>query len=140
MLKHQNPSVRKRYLTWYSFKKEEAILTFSPLLLLDDKYILGLSNSCVTTRGVFRCRELEMCASICGGADAVRAMNGALVKARKPPSFENAVRKSFPLQQTRNKYKHIYMHQLVKSIHTTPEYNVPHQWLQEPGCLQNKDF
>ena len=45
------------------------------------------------------CRELNMAASISGGTDAVIAIKGTFVNARKPPSVEKDFRNSLPLSE-----------------------------------------
>ena len=59
--------------------------------------IFGLSSRCFTIIGLCMCNEVSITASTSGGADAVTATNGALHRARKPPSFEKDCRKSVPL-------------------------------------------
>ena len=60
--------------------------------------MLGRLSCCLTTMGWIRTKELTISLSNAGGADAVRAMMGALVTARNPPSFQKAVRNFGPLQ------------------------------------------
>ena len=48
-------------------------------------YIFGRLRECLTTMGSVRERERFISLSISGGAEAVRAMKGALVSARRPP-------------------------------------------------------
>ena len=43
--------------------------------------------------------ELIIVASISGGANAVKAIKGAVVKACSPPRFENDFLKSLPLEE-----------------------------------------
>ena len=56
-------------------------LTFIPMFLLANKYMVGLFCGCVTTTGLLRCKYALICASTYRVADAVTIMNGALVKA-----------------------------------------------------------
>ena len=50
-------------------------------------YIFGRLRECLTTMGSVRERERFISLSISGGAEAVRAMKGALVSARRLPIF-----------------------------------------------------
>ena len=74
-------------------------LTFKPTLLHDDMYMFGLSSACWITVGSLKHKELSIVSLMLGGAEAVKAITGALVRARKPPSLENNLRKSLPLEQ-----------------------------------------
>ena len=84
-------------------------LTFTPMLLLADIYIFGLSSGWLTNTVSCMCRELSISASTCGGADAVSARNGAFDKARNPPSLEKDSRKPLPLRQISSSI-HMYIH------------------------------
>ena len=51
-----------------------------------------------TTSGLTSCRDWQMNSWVSGDAVAVKAMNGTLVTARRPPSFVKAVLKSLSLK------------------------------------------
>ena len=63
-------------------------------------YIFGRLRECLTTMGSVRERERFISLSISGGAEAVRAINGALVSAHRPPICRNALRNVSPLWNT----------------------------------------
>lgn len=120
-------------------------LTFTPLLILADMYMFALSSDWLTTTGSYICRELSITASTSGGADAVRAIKGALVKARKPPSLEKHFRKSHPL---RNQQKYMYVHtvlcimcilQSCRRIPTNQKCSEPHQLQLLQGVFEKRD-
>ena len=64
--------------------------------------IRSTGNNTISTeekhaRTMPKAREVTIVASISGGADAVRAINGAAVRALNPPIFSKVVLKSRPL-------------------------------------------
>ena len=99
MLDPPSLSVQIRYDRNYTECIKTTTLTFIPIPLLADKKRLGLSNDCLTSTGSHMCRELNMATSISGGADAVIAIKGTFVNARKPPSVEKDFRNSLPLSE-----------------------------------------
>lgn len=74
-------------------------LTFKPLLLVQDKKILGLSKDCETTTGVCRLRLSHIMLSTAFGAVAVTAMIGTSVRALSPPILSKLFLKSEPLEK-----------------------------------------
>ena len=55
--------------------------------------------------GDFRCKEFSIDFNTEGGADADRAINGALVNALKPPMLLNEILKSEPLYTNNDFYQ-----------------------------------
>ena len=74
------------------------VLTRKPLLMDAEKYMFGRFSEHDTTSGLTSCRDWQMNSWVSGDAVAVKAINGALVTARSPPSFVKAVLKSLPLR------------------------------------------
>ena len=60
--------------------------------------MLGRFRDCSTVTGRYRQRELTISFTNAGGADAVSAMNGALLKALRFPRLLKAFRKFGPLR------------------------------------------
>ena len=100
-------------------------LTFTPLLILADMYMFALSSDWLTTTGSYICRELSITASTSGGADAVRAIKGALVKARKPPSLEKTFSEVTPPEKSAKIYVRTYC--TLYYVHTTELSKNPYQ-------------
>ena len=80
-------------------------LTANPLDLDHDKKMFGLSSPCSTSDGTFKCKVSFMAFAIASGADADRAMKGALVSALNPPRQLKAFLKSEPLRTTQSELK-----------------------------------
>ena len=121
-------------MTCYMYVHTMAVvqLTSTPTLLLADIYMFGLFSGWLTNTGSCICRELSISASTCGGADAVRAMNGAFDKARNSPSLEKDSRKPLPLGQISSS-AHIHVRSTCTHIEgcvripTNHIYSVPRQ-------------
>ena len=60
-------------------------LTLMAHFFLRDIKIFGRFNGSITVKGSHKDRDAEMDLIVSGGAEAVRAINGALVSERKPP-------------------------------------------------------
>ena len=77
--------------------------TLSPVPRTVLRYTLGRLRSSFTVTGLHRPNELMIFPSTVGGAEAVRAMKGAFVRALRPPILSKAVQNWGPLQdQTQN--------------------------------------
>ena len=72
----------------------QALLSFDPLIGDTDVRSIRRSETCTELASF---RESMMVASISGGAEKLKAMNGVVVKALKPPIEEKALCKSLPL-------------------------------------------
>ena len=97
VLMQTSPSENERQIIikkLFAHHKLTVIDTFFPTEI----HTLGQLSCCLTTIGWIRAKELTISLSNAGGADAVRAMMGALVMACNPPSFRKAVRNFGPLQ------------------------------------------
>ena len=74
--------------------------------------------------------------SIVGGADAVRAIHGHLVSARKPPILPNAFRNSVPLYPFTHS-RHVHYRYLQASMHVS--YHSVIQWASSTATRDNLD-
>ena len=77
-------------------------LTISAVPLIVEIYMLGRFKSSFTFTGSHRHNEFMILSSTVGGAEAVRAMKGTFVRARKPPILSNALRNWGPLYTRSN--------------------------------------
>ena len=75
-----------------------------------------------------------MVASISGGAEALKAMNGAVVKALKPPIKEKALRKSLPLIYSEMLWDNKQSQYLYNRKLTTHGCSGLHRRKQQQGC------
>lgn len=79
--------------------------------------------------GDCKCRDSIMDFSTVGGAEADNAMNGASVKALRPPILLKAVLKSDPLQKAFFEYLKVKL----LLAQTILEYSAPHPQLPWPN-------
>ena len=80
----------------YEFQITSYILTSTDDFFPTDRLMFGLLRVCMIVTGEIRHRDSCMHVMVAGGADAVRAMNGALVRDLIPPIQSYALR-NFPL-------------------------------------------
>ena len=76
--------------------------TLSAVPLIVEIKILGRFKCSFTFTGSHRHNELTILSSTVGGAEAVRAIKGTFVRARKPPILSNALRNWAPLRTIPN--------------------------------------
>lgn len=107
--------------------------------------MLGRFKDCSIIAGCLIESEVTISFTNAGGADAVSAMNGALLKALRLPILLKASRKLEPLLKRRKKLlsNALYLNNSLYIIPTIHKYSGPHPPLPRPGAvllLNNKIY